>query len=92
MLGVRIVSPQTQRCFLRVTDRREFSSELTFCTALTTLPLVSGYDEVGHDVEDGKQEEANLKQHHKNFNAGFIMTRDESAHWRHHMHHPPSRF
>lgn len=28
---------------------------------LTTPPLVSGYDAVGHNVEDGKQEEANLK-------------------------------
>lgn len=31
------------------------------CNRLTTLPLVSGYDEVRHDVEDCKQEEANLK-------------------------------
>ncbi len=37
-----------------------------FIETLTTLSLVSGYDAVGHNVEDREQEEANLKQQHKN--------------------------
>lgn len=35
---------------------RSYSSD-----TLTTLPLVSSYDAVGNDVENSKQEEANLK-------------------------------
>lgn len=31
----------------------------------TTFPFVSGYNAVGDDVEDGKQEEANLKNEKK---------------------------
>ena len=42
---------------------------------LTTLPLVPGYDAVGHNVEDCKQEETNLKRQHKN-----VVTGDESTH------------
>lgn len=36
-------------------------SQIIFYSTLTTLPLVSGYDAVGHDVKDSKQEEAYLK-------------------------------
>lgn len=51
-----------------------------FTETLTTLSLVSGYDTIGHDVEDCKQEEANLKRQHKNVSQGFTMTVDESVH------------
>lgn len=51
-----------------------------FTETLTTLSLVSGYDTIGHDVEDCKQEEANLKRQHKNVTQGFTMTVDESVH------------
>lgn len=47
---------------------------------LTTLPLVSSYDAVGHNVENCEQEEANLKWQEDNLSEGFTMTVDESAH------------
>lgn len=52
-----------------------------FTETLTTFPLVSCYDAVGHNVEDCKQEEANLKWQHKILSQGFTMTVDESEHY-----------
>lgn len=45
-----------------------------FTATPTALPLVSGYDAVGHDVEDREQEEANLKRQNKNPNVENMLS------------------
>lgn len=87
MFAVKIGPPRAHFCCVSVTDALNcvpcqilFPRRECKYFTLTTLPLVSSYDEVGDNVEDCKQEEANLKWQHKNLSQGFTMTEDESLH------------